>query len=330
MVILVVCLVRNSLVIECNLVITDPHTTFRGFYSLSERQYTFKTKPAYTIEGVPVILHLNLRYRIVDPIMLAKNYDDPLQALLNPAQTVINSVVSRLSYQQFMRARKISGDVPDKDHVPWVQEFRSECLRELSEQAGHYGVIVESFDMMDRALEGQLGIDLEKQAEQVLQNQVEATQIELRNHIKAEQERGLLAVQQVKAATIKTQADTDYYAATKVADSKYYATMKDATASAESSALIAQQDAKNIVILAEARMSEIRMQGKAYGEIPIGHAQNIQLSLLEVEKRKAMPLGSIWFEGASNGPSSASLQEGFGFSKGMAIANQRRENREVI
>ncbi|KAJ1558303.1 hypothetical protein HK096_002407, partial [Nowakowskiella sp. JEL0078] len=88
-------------------VITNPEMTFRGFYSLGERQTTFKTQPAYTIEGVPVLLHVNLRYRVADPILLTTSYDDAFQALANPAQTAVNSVVSRLSYQQFMRAKNV-------------------------------------------------------------------------------------------------------------------------------------------------------------------------------------------------------------------------------
>lgn len=31
--------------------ITNPHTTFRCFYSLGERQHSFRTQPAYTLEG---------------------------------------------------------------------------------------------------------------------------------------------------------------------------------------------------------------------------------------------------------------------------------------
>ena len=160
--------------------------------------------------------------------MLARNYDDPLMALLNPCQTVINSVVSRMSYQQFMRARKVGGDIPDiQDGAHWVTEFRQECLTELREQAIDYGITVESFDVMDRELDGALGKDLEKQAEKVLQNQIEASQVELKNKIRSEEEKGVLAVEQVKAQTARTKADTEFYAATKTADSKYYQTMKE-------------------------------------------------------------------------------------------------------
>ena len=146
-------------------VITNPKTTFRRFYSLGERQVQIQTKPSYTLEGVPVILHVNLRYRVNDPLLLTRNYDDPFQALSNPAQVSVNAVVSRLSYQQFMRAKKVGGDVPDIDIVTWIEAFKTECLRELIEQASTYGIIVESFDVLDRKLEGDLGKDLEKQAE---------------------------------------------------------------------------------------------------------------------------------------------------------------------
>ncbi|KAJ3206817.1 ABC transporter C member 13, partial [Entophlyctis luteolus] len=147
-------------------VITNPNTSFRGFYSLGERQTTFKTQPAYTVEGVPVILNVNLRYRISDPILLTANYNDAFQALGNPAQTAVNSVVSRLSYQQFMRAQKVGGDVPDHHVQPWLDSFKANCLIDLSQQAISYGITVESFDVLDRELEGNLGKDLEKQSEQ--------------------------------------------------------------------------------------------------------------------------------------------------------------------
>lgn len=240
-------------------------------------------------------------------------------ALLNPCQTVINSVVSRMSYQQFMRARKVEGDIPDmNDGAHWVTEFRQECLKDLREQADDYGIVVESFDVMDRELDGSLGKDLERQAEKVLQNQIEASQVQLKNKVKAEEEKGLLAVEQVKAQTAKTKADTEYYAATKAADSKYYQTMKEASAEVESSALLSQQESKNIVMLAEARMLEIKLQGETYANIQSEHAQNIQLSLIEVEKRKALPAGTVWFQGGS----SSDVSSGFQVAKGVALAQE--------
>ena len=202
---------------------------------------------------------------------------------------------------------------------------------------------------MDRELEGQLGKDLEVQAEKVLQNQVEATQIELRNHIKSEEERGILAVEQVKAQTLKTRSDTEFYAATKQADSKYYTNMREAAARAESSALsteqeaknivriaeakkeqtkneamakaessaiVVEQDVKNLVIAAEAKKREIELLGVAYSQIPSGHAQNMQLTLLEIEKRKAMPSNTIWFEGEGD----KDVKQGFSVAKGVSLA----------
>lgn len=251
---------------------------------------------------------------------MARNYDDPLLALLNPCQTVINAVVSRMSYQQFMRARKVEGDVPDTTHdgAHWVVEFRMECLRELREQVDDYGIVIQSFDVMDRELDGSLGKDLEKQAEKVLQNQIEASQVQLRNKVKAEEEKGLLAVEQVKAQTAKTKADTDYYASTKAADSKYYQTMKEASAKVEASALLSQQEAKNIVMLAEARMAEIKLQGETYSNIQSAHAQNVQMSLIEVEKRKALPSQTVWFQGGS----SLEVAGGFQAARGVALAHE--------
>ncbi|KAJ3031336.1 UNVERIFIED_CONTAM: hypothetical protein HDU68_005078, partial [Siphonaria sp. JEL0065] len=280
-------------------VITNPNTSFRGFYSLGERQTTFKTQPAYTVEGVPVVLNVNLRYRIADPILLTANYNDAFTALANPAQTAVNAVVSRLSYQQFMRAQKVGGDVPD--HVePWLDAFKSACLTDLRHQAETYGIVVESFDVLDRELEGALGKDLERQSEQVLRNQVQATQIELQNHIATETQRGKLQIAKVEADQKKTVADADFYVATKLSDAKYYEVVKAASAEAESSELKTRQDVKNIVALAEAKQREIALIGEAYSKVPEGHAQKMQLSVFEVEKRKALPEKTIYFAGESS------------------------------
>ncbi|KAJ3055726.1 hypothetical protein HK097_009536, partial [Rhizophlyctis rosea] len=278
-------------------VITNPKTTFRRFYSLGERQVQIHTKPAYTVEGVPVILHVNLRYRVVDPLLLTRNYEDPFQALSNPAQTAVNSVVSRLSYQQFMRAKKMGGDVPDTDVVTWVEAFKTECLRELMEQATTYGIIVESFDVLDRKLEGDLGKDLEKQAEQVLQNQIKATQLELSNHIAIETQKGQLEITRVKNEQLKSESDAQYYAQTKTADAHYYSSMKQAEAAAEASALKATQEAKNVVLLAEAKQREIKLIAGAYEGVESEHVKMIQLGEIEVEKRRVLPQGTVYFAG---------------------------------
>ncbi|KAJ3066010.1 hypothetical protein HDU98_010665 [Podochytrium sp. JEL0797] len=300
-------------------VITNANTSFRGFYSLGERQTTFKTQPAYTIEGVPVVLNVNLRYRIADPVLLTANYNDAFMALANPAQTAVNSVVSRLSYQQFMRAQKVGGDVPD--HIePWLDAFKSACLTDLRFQAETYGIVVESFDVLDRELEGALGKDLERQSEQVLRNQVQATQIELQNHIATETQQGKLQIAKVEAEQKKTLADADFYVATKLSDSKYYEVVKAANAAAESSELKTQQDVKNIVALAEAKRREVEVVGKAYSQVPEGHATRMQLSQFEVEKRKALPEKTIYFAGERSETHQDLLAAGFQTATGWGLA----------
>ncbi|KAI9364373.1 hypothetical protein DFJ73DRAFT_809060 [Zopfochytrium polystomum] len=300
-------------------VITNPNTSFRGFLTLGERQTTFKTQPAYTVEGVPVILRVNLRYQIQDPLLLTAHYDGPLQALSNPAQSAVNSVVSRLSYQQFMRAKSIGGDVPDHHLETWLESFKTECLRDLREQAVTYGIIVHSFDVLDRELEGALGRDLELQSEQVLRNQMQATQIGLQNHIMTETQKGKLATAQVEAEQRKTIADTDYYVATKKSDAAYYEVLKQAEAEAESSALRTAQEAKNILALAEAKAREVQVLAKAYGDVPDGHAQRMQLSQFEVEKRRVLPKSTIYFEGEARGLSQSGVVSGFETGAGWAL-----------
>jgi len=360
-------------------VITDPSTTFRAFYSLGERQVQIKTQPAYTIEGVPVVLNVNLRYRVEDPLILTRNYDDAFAALANPAQTAVNSVVSRLSYQQFMRAKKVGGDIPDTDIIPWLESFKAECLHELTEQARTYGVVVESFDVLDRELEGALGKDLERQAEQVLRNQMEATQIELQNLIKTESQKGKLAVAKVQAEQTKTEAEATYfsstrtadaqyydnlqkakavaeatrvkaeqdalntqimaeaaktqaqqtrteadakfYAAQRVADGKYYEALQLSKAAAEASKMKADQEAQNIVVVAEAKKKEILLYAEAYAAVDADHAKRMQLEQVEVEKRRVLPAKTVYFAGGADQSAAAvgNVATGMAFQSGVNL-----------
>ncbi|KAJ3198784.1 hypothetical protein HDU82_001033 [Entophlyctis luteolus] len=89
-------------------------------------------------------------------------------------------------------------------------------------QAVSYGITVESFYVLDRELEGNLGKDLEKQSEQVLRNQIQATQIALMNQIATETQRGKLEIAKVEAEQCKTIADAEYYASAKLSDAKAY------------------------------------------------------------------------------------------------------------
>jgi hypothetical protein len=214
------------------------------------------------VETVPVILTICLRYRVYNPIKLTLNYADPLQALINPAQTAVNSVVSRLSYTQFMKAKNTGGDIPDQGNTHWVDEFKSECLRELSDLADIHGIRVLSLEIMDRELAGSLGKELEKRAEEVLQTQIKASQIEIQNKIKTEEQRGILEVEKVHALVIKEKADGLYYQTSRAADASLYATLKKAEGAAAGSALETEQEAKNINLL-----------GKAYEGITGRHAQ---------------------------------------------------------
>ncbi|SPQ94364.1 unnamed protein product (mitochondrion) [Plasmodiophora brassicae] len=277
-------------------VLTNPNTTFRCFYSLGERQLTFKTLPAYTIEGVPVVLNVNLRYKVVDPLKLTANYDDAFQALANPAQSAVNNVVSRLSYQQFMRANKLDKSV-ESHAIPWVEAFKKDGLTDLAQQARQYGILVESFDVLDRELEGALGRDLENIAEQVLRNQVQATQIELQNHIATEAQRGKLQMAQVEAEKQKCEADANFYSANKKSDAEYYCIINEAKGKAEGSRMQTEQEVKNTVSLAEARKQEAEMIGVANSKVPAGHAQAVQLAGIEVQKRKALPSTTTYFSG---------------------------------
>ncbi|ORZ38202.1 hypothetical protein BCR44DRAFT_34000 [Catenaria anguillulae PL171] len=295
-------------------VITNPTTTFRGFFSLAERQKTFKTKPAYTVEGVPVILNVNLRYRLAEPLLLARHYDEPFMALENPAQSAVNAVVSRLSYQQFMRAKNVAGaDVPDVDYTSWIETFKDECMRELTRQAETYGICVESFNVLDRELEGDLGKDLQKQADLVLQNQIRATQISLENAIKLEAEKGRLRVAEVEAEQKRTRTDADYYAS-----------VKGAAAKTEASAMQAKQDAENIRLLADAKAKEIELISQAYRGVQDSAALHIMLAELEIKKTQALPPNTVYFSGAAGAGSSSGFDQaymsGYGSALGVGLA----------
>lgn len=312
-------------------VITNPKCTFRGFFTMGERQTSFRTQQAYTLEGVPITLDVNLRYRVVDAIELTKSYETAFQALRNPAQSAVNAVVSRLSYQQFMRAQKVGGDVPDVEHMSWLEAFKSECLRELSDHAMEYGVKVLSFDVLDRKLEGKLGDDLEKQAELVLKNQMQSTQVALQNRINTETEQGRLQVAEVAAKQVETRAVAEYLKTSKEADGDYYRRVKLAEAEAAASARIAQgqadadniaaaQQALNIRTLAAARAEAIRLEAAAYAAVAPGHAQRIQLENIEKEKFSSLPKSATLFVN-NNGAAPGSAGKANSSADGLAPAN---------
>ena len=310
-------------------VITNPRCTFRGFFSLGEKQTTFQTQPAYTLEGVAVRLHLNLRYRVVDAIELTKSYESPFQALKNPAQSAVNAVVSRLSYQQFMRAKKIAGDVGDIETMSWLEAFKSECLKDLASHALEYGVLVLSFDVLDRKLEGKLGEDLEKQAETVLKNQMQSTQVALQNRIATETEEGKLEVAKVKALQVSTEAEAAYLKTAREADATYYQTIKQAEARAETLVRVAQAEADSnkiavaqevlaIQALAHANSKRVEFEGQGYASVTSDHARRVQLEQIEAKKFENLPSKATLFvnPGTSNG-----VTDGYKFASGMSLGN---------
>ena len=320
-------------------VITNPKCTFRGFFTLGERQTSFRTQQAYTLEGVPISLDVNLRYRVVDAIELTKSYETAFQALRNPAQSAVNAVVSRLSYQQFMRAQKVGGDIPDVEHMSWLEAFKSECLRELTEHAIEYGVKVLSFDVLDRKLEGKLGDDLEKQAESVLKNQMQSSQIALQNRINTETEQGKLQVAEVAAKQVETRANAEYLKTSKEADGQYYSRIKLAEAEAAAAAKLAQgkaeadgiaaaQQALNIKRLAEAKAEAIKVEGAAYSAVSPGHAQRVQLEHIESQKFQNLPQKATLFinstttstEVANGHPNG--VIEAYKFARGLSLSQQ--------
>lgn len=319
-------------------VITNPRATFRGFFTLGERQRSFWTQPAYTLEGVPVVLHVNLRYRVVDAIQLTKSYETPFQALKNPAQSAVNAVVSRLSYQQFMRAKKIQGDVPDVEFQNWLEAFKQECMEDLAIHAIEYGVKVLSFDVLNRRLEGKLGDDLEKQAESVLKNQMMSTQVGLQNRINTETEQGKLQVAGVRAQQNKTEAEAAYLTASKKADAEYYKSLKEADAKSEAIRRLAQANAaankietdqrvQAVKQIAAAQAEAIRLEGEGYGKVDSDHARRMQLE--ELEKQKFGALGgkaTIFVNAGGQGTSSAAggnttqgVSDGYAFGQGMRL-----------
>jgi regulator of protease activity HflC (stomatin/prohibitin superfamily) len=309
-------------------VITNPRCTFRGFFTYGERQRSFRTQPAYTLEGVPVVLHVNLRYRVVNALELTKSYETAFQALRNPAQSAVNAVVSRLSYQQFMRAKNIGGDIPDVEHMSWLEAFKSECLRDLAEHALEYGVQVLAFDVLDRRLEGKLGDDLEKQAESVLKNQMQSTQIALQNKINTETEQGRLEVANVKAKQVEVDANANYFKTSKEADARYYQQLKEADAEAEKRRRIAQAEADSNKIeteqkvrateqLAEAEQKRIKLEGEGYAAVNSEHGQRIQLEKIEREKFASLPQHATVFVNQPDGE--GVVTNGYQFAQGMSL-----------
>lgn len=306
-------------------VITNPRATFRGFFTYSERQQSFRTQPAYTLEGVPVVLHVNLRYRVVDAIKLTMSYETAFQALKNPAQSAVNAVVSRLSYQQFMRAKRVNGDIPDIEHVTFLEAFKENCMADLSIHAIEFGVRVLSFDVLDRRLEGKLGEDLEKQAESVLKNQMQSTQVGLQNKINTETEQGRLEVAGVRALQVKTEADAMYYKNLKEADTQAETIKRLAQANADANKIETEQRVRAIEMLARADATATTLQGQSLATVTSPHGQRMQLEEVERKKIAALPERATLFVGGGTGDASSSsssnrqVTDGYAWQSGLSL-----------
>lgn len=224
-----------------------------------------------------------------------------------------------------MRAKNtLASDGNDKDDTShWVDEFKRECLKRLEKLATENGVLVEAMEIMDRRLHGNLGAELEQQAEKVLQNQIQGTQIALQNKIQTEQQEGKLQVAKVQQEVVRTEADTKYYAEQRAADAALYACLKKAEGEAKASAVIAEQAAKNTILLAEAERQKIENIGKAYASVDDPHAQRMQACLLQVEARKALPPTSVVFEGG-NGAAPQQVENALLAAQGFKLAEKMK------
>lgn len=345
---------------------TRTDVTFRGFFSLGERQLSFKTQPTYTVEGVPVVLDVVLRYRITDPEALTKNYDSVEQALKSPCQYVVNKAVSHMSYQQFMKVSKLTTQAvagssasvgaivpayaPSSD-LSWLAVFQETCLDELAGLAETYGIKVESFDVLDRNLDGVLGKKLASQSEEVLKNQLEATQVALKTQIATETERGHLAVAEInkqqtqtkaEAAKIEatTKADAEFYKAMKEAEAKKFLMEKEAEGKAEAVRKEAGAEAEKIRQLGDAQAAAIKAVAWARNEASTEHAQTMQRLEEYAKITAALPESTILFAGGGDASgdlaankvlaqTASNVITGMSIQKGVAMGADRScDNRQ--
>lgn len=238
-----------------------------------------------------------------------------------------------------MRAKKVQGDIPDVEHLSWLEAFKQECMADLASHAEEYGVQVLSFDVLDRRLEGKLGEDLEKQAESVLKNQMQSTQIGLQNRNNTETEQGKLEVAGVRARQVKTEADASYLRASKEADAAYYQALKEADAEAETIKRLAQanadanrieteQSVRAINQLAAANARAIKLQGEGYATVSNDHARRMQLEDLERQKFTALPSNATIFVGGGGGENTTvkGVKEGYAWAQGMSLSKASRED----
>lgn len=214
--------------------------------------------------------------------------------------------------------------------MSWLEAFKSECLQDLAAHALEYGVLVLSFDVLDRKLEGKLGDDLEKQAETVLKNQMQSTQVGLQNRIATETEQGKLEVANVRAMQVKTEAEANYLKTAREADATYYQAIKQADAQAENLVRVArteaesnqiqvEQEVRAIQALAEANAKRIELEGQGYASVTSEHARRIQLETVEMEKFKNLPAQATLF--VNQGDHSSGVSDGYKFATGMSLGN---------
>lgn len=77
----------------------------------------------------------------------------------------------------------LSGSETDIPLDYGLRQFQDQCLADLKKFCVDIGVLILSFDIMARSLDGTIGENLERSAEQVITNQIKATQVEITNRI---------------------------------------------------------------------------------------------------------------------------------------------------
>lgn len=211
-----------------------------------------------------------------------------------------------------------------------ISQFKSECMRDLASHAIEYGVKVLSFDVLDRRLEGKLGDDLEKQAESVLRNQLQSTQVALQNKINEETEQGRLQVANVRAMQTQTEAEAAFLKTSKEADATFYQNIKEADAKAGAIKRLAQANAdanrietvqrvQMIQEIAQAESRAIELQGQGYATVSSEHARRMQLEDLEKSKFAALNKNATLFIGNGDNGTTKNVGEGYAWSQGMSL-----------
>ena len=274
--------------------ITDPQVTFRRFFTRGDMVIDAAPEDVYTKDQVAVSIKLAVKLQLTNPEKLVEHgFDSPYQALRDPIQSTLISVVSRLRYTDFMSQQGIGMEArdPNSDVKPFEEAVQNSCLEKLKASAREYGIELKFVQVTNRTFRGNLVQTLADLTTRTMKVNQEAELVKTENSNRQMEAQGKQLVTQVEAQQIETLAQASYIKSVKESEAAAQAKINAAEADKKAQVLRAEGEAQAIEKLATARANAVNTENQADTQVQDPHAKSMQTQRISREQIAAMAAG---------------------------------------